>query len=113
VVEDMPTLGELIAQLRRELDAAQRDDPGNPIRFRVGPVELETTLAVTKGSEAGAGVVLKVLSLGAKRSTGDAETTRLKLVLTPIDRRTPNADLTVSAEDTEGDASGGGAGAGD
>lgn len=102
MAEDAPTLGELIIQLRRELDAAHRDDPRNPIRFKIGPIELETTLAVTKGSELGARVVLKVLSLGGKRSSGDTDTTRLKLVLTPTDRRSLG-ELTVSAKDTEGE----------
>lgn len=105
VGEGAPTLGELIVQLRRELDAAQRDDPQNPIRFKVGPIELETALEVTRGAELGAGVVLRVLSLGGKRSRGDTETTRLKLMLTPTDRRHASGDLTVAAEDTEGDRS--------
>jgi hypothetical protein len=99
--DDAITLGELIMQLRQELDAAQRDDPVHPIRFQVGPIELETTLSVTRAQAGKAGLVLKVLSLGGERSKGNTNTTRVHLVLTPTDLRSAGGDLTVSAEDTE------------
>ena|SRR5665213_4591666 len=97
------TLGELIMQLRRELDAAQRDDPENPIRFEVGPIELETTLSVTRAQQGQAGLVLKVLSLGGQRSKGSTDTTRVHLLLTPKDLRAIEEKLDVAAIDTEPD----------
>jgi hypothetical protein len=97
------TLGELIMQLRRELDAAQRDDPDHPIRFGVGPIGLETTLEVTRARKGNVGLVLRVLSLGGEKSSGDTATTRVKLVLTPSDRRAPGGDLRVGAKDSEPD----------
>jgi Trypsin-co-occurring domain 2 len=101
MANDDPTLGELIMQLRRELTAAQNDDPDNPIRFAVGPVELETTLAVTRATEGNVGFVLKVISLGGKRSDEDTNTTRVHLTLTPADVSKPDQSLYVSATDTE------------
>lgn len=97
------TLGELIMQLRRELDSAQDDDPANPIRFEVGPIELETTLSVTRADKVNGGLVLKVLSLGGERARGDTNTTRVHLVLTPTDRAAVDGKLTVAAKDTEPD----------
>jgi Trypsin-co-occurring domain 2 len=103
VAEQPPTLGELIMQLRRELGAAQADDPENPIRFGVGPVELETTLAVTRAQKGNVGLVLRVLSLGGEKSSGDTNTTRVRLTLTPTDHRSRTGKLEVAATDTEPD----------
>jgi Trypsin-co-occurring domain 2 len=103
MTNDEITLGDLIMQLRRELEAAQQDDPEHPIRFGVGPIELETTLSVTKAQEGDVGLVLKVLSLGGKRSSEGSNTTRVHLILTPTDSRSADQNLTVLARDTERD----------
>lgn len=45
---DAITLREQAMQLRRELEAVQRDDPAHRIGFRVGSIELEATPLATR-----------------------------------------------------------------
>jgi hypothetical protein len=103
--DDGPTLGELIMQLRRELSAAQRDDPTNPIRFRVGQIELDTSLEVSRAKQGNVGLVLKVLSMGGQRTSGTTNATRVHIVLTPTDLARSDGELYTAAEDTEADSS--------
>jgi hypothetical protein len=44
----MIELAEVIGELRRELQAAMNDGEGEQLRFELGPVELEATVAVEK-----------------------------------------------------------------
>lgn len=104
--EDGATLGELVTHLRRELDAAQRDDPANPARFGVDSIELEMTVSVSRGQKGTSGLRLQVLSTGAEHSTADAATMRVKLQLTPTERRAPTGELRVSALDIQPDTAG-------
>jgi hypothetical protein len=60
----MIELGEVVAELRRELQQAMDAGEGQPLRFELGPVELETTVAVEKGGGGGAKVRFWVLELG-------------------------------------------------
>ena len=68
----MIELAEVIVELRRELDRARATvDPGEKLRFELGPVELEATVAVEKKGGAGAKIRFWVVELG-----GDAEVAR-------------------------------------
>ena len=44
----MIELAEVIGELRRELQQAMHAGEGEPLRFELGPVELEATVAVEK-----------------------------------------------------------------
>lgn len=48
VVAERVELAQVIGQLRQELSAAMRDGEGKDLRFELGPVELELTVAVSK-----------------------------------------------------------------
>jgi hypothetical protein len=88
-------LAEFISALRAELAVAQQraaDDKDNPLKLRVGPIELELEIAYTveKSGELHGGVRAKfwVLEFGeaggkASLSAERARTQRLKLTLTP------------------------------
>jgi hypothetical protein len=45
---DRVKLAQVISQLRQELSATMRDGEGADLRFELGPVELELTVAVSK-----------------------------------------------------------------
>lgn len=76
-------LAELIGQLRSELTAAMYSGSGEDLRFELGPVELEATVAVEKGGGGGAKVRFWVIELGGDAKATQASTQRLKLALQP------------------------------
>ena len=41
-------MAQVISQLRQELSVAMREGEGEELRFELGPVELELTVAVSK-----------------------------------------------------------------
>ncbi|MGQ0717614.1 MAG: trypco2 family protein [Pseudonocardiales bacterium] len=55
-------LAQVIGQLRQELSAAMRDGEAEDLRFELGPVELELTVAVSK--EAGPNAKLTIVPQG-------------------------------------------------
>ncbi|HEX2807191.1 MAG TPA: trypco2 family protein [Kineosporiaceae bacterium] len=85
---DLPSLADTIAAVRRELAAALAEGQGKDIAFRSGPVELEFEMAVTWTGGGEAGVKLWVLTLGGKAEREAATTQRIKLTLQPIDPHT-------------------------
>jgi Trypsin-co-occurring domain 2 len=70
-------LAQVIGQLRRELSAAMRDGEGEDLRFELGPVELELTVAVSKETGPNAKVRFWVVELGA-----DAKVASQRITLT-------------------------------
>lgn len=60
----MIELSDVIGELRRELQQAMYTGEGEPLRFELGPVELEATVAVEKGGGGGAKVRFWVIELG-------------------------------------------------
>jgi Trypsin-co-occurring domain 2 len=64
----MIELAEVIRELRRELQQAMHVSGGEPLRFDLGPPELETTVAIEKGGSGGARVRFWVIDL-----SGDAK----------------------------------------
>ncbi|MCA1696088.1 MAG: hypothetical protein LC749_15935 [Actinobacteria bacterium] len=76
-------LAELIGQLRVELTEAMRAGEGADLRFELGPVELELTVAVEKEAKPGAKVRFWVVELGAEVRAASSSTQRIKLTLDP------------------------------
>jgi hypothetical protein len=76
-------LAELIDQLRTELSVAMRAGAGADLRFEIGPVDLEVTVAVTKEATPGAKVKFWVVELGTDAKLGSGTTQRIKLTLDP------------------------------
>jgi Trypsin-co-occurring domain 2 len=79
----MIELAEVIGELRRELQQAMTAGEGEPLRFELGPVELEATVAVEKGGGGGAKVRFWVIELGGDAKVGQTSTQRIKLALQP------------------------------
>jgi hypothetical protein len=75
----MIELTEVIGELRRELQEAINAGEGEQLRFELGPVELEATVAVEKGGGGG----VWVLELGGDAKAGQVSTHRVKLSLQP------------------------------
>jgi hypothetical protein len=76
-------LGEVISELRRELQQAMGAGEGQPLRFELGPVELEARVAIEKGGGGGAKVRFWVIELGGDAKITHSSTQRIKLVLQP------------------------------
>jgi hypothetical protein len=79
----MIELAEVIGELRRELQQAMDAGEGQPLRFELGPVELEATVAVEKGGGGGAKVRFWVVELGGDAKVAQSSTQRIKLALQP------------------------------
>jgi hypothetical protein len=103
--EEQPSLGQLIWLVRRELEWAYGVDAKNPLRFEVGPVELDVTVEATKTNKGGGGLDLKVMGVGASgdlsREGVRGTTSRVHVVLTPRDTRRAGGKYEISAVDTE------------
>jgi hypothetical protein len=76
-------LAELIGELRIELTEAMHAGEGADLRFELGPVELELTVAVGKETKPGGKVRFWVVEVGADVSAASSTTQRVKLVLDP------------------------------
>ena len=83
-----PSLADTIAAVRRELSSALAAEPGQPVQFRAGPVELEFEIAVTCTGSGQAAVHLSVLTLGGQSGPARATTQRIKVTLQPLDPAT-------------------------
>ncbi len=79
----MIELGEVINELRRELQDAINKGEGQPLRFELGPIELEAIVAVEKGGGGGAKVRFWVIELGGDAKLTQSSTQRIKLALQP------------------------------
>ena len=81
--EVMIELADVIADLRDELDVARRRGFGEDLRFELGPVELEVSVAVQKDAGGNAKVKFWVVELGADGKVSSTATQRIKLTLNP------------------------------
>jgi Trypsin-co-occurring domain 2 len=79
----MIELAEVIGELRRELQKAMNAGKGEQLRFELGPVELEATVVVEKGTGVGAKVRFWVVEAGGDAKVGQVSTQRVKLSLDP------------------------------
>ncbi|GAA4105582.1 trypco2 family protein [Actinomadura miaoliensis] len=79
----MIELSTVIQQLRRELGAAVDAAASERLRFELGPIELEVTVAVTEEGGAQGKVKFWVVELGGDLKDTHATTQRIKLTLQP------------------------------
>ncbi|WP_330320861.1 hypothetical protein OG927_25910 [Streptomyces clavifer] len=77
-------LAETIDALRAELTTAMARGDGQPIRFELGPVNIELELAITREASGDGGLRFGVVSFGAAGRATDAKTHRLALTLNPV-----------------------------
>ncbi|MDQ3150272.1 MAG: hypothetical protein M3R63_00605 [Actinomycetota bacterium] len=76
-------LAQVISRLRQELSAAMREGEGEDLRFELGPVELELTVAVSREAGPNAKVRFWVVELGADGKVASQATQRITLTLDP------------------------------
>jgi hypothetical protein len=86
--EAFPELAEAIAAVREQLTRAQKEGAGAGLRFRVGPVELEFDMVMSRTAGGEGGLKVYVLTLGAKGESTSGSTHRIKVTLQPIDPAT-------------------------
>ncbi|MEU9476767.1 trypco2 family protein [Streptomyces sp. NPDC048191] len=79
----MIELSDMIRELRGQLTTALADGDGRLVRFELGPVEVEATVAVTREAGADTKVRLWVVDASANDKYSQAQTQRIKLTLTP------------------------------
>lgn len=91
-------LAQVIGQLREELTAAMRDGEGADLRFELGPVEVELTVAVSTEVGPNAKVRFWVIELGADAKASSQATQRIKLTLDPRRRGVAGKPLISGAE---------------
>ncbi|MGW1685155.1 trypco2 family protein [Streptomyces albidoflavus] len=79
----MIELSELVRQLRQELYASMGDGSTTPLRFELGPVEIEATVAVDREAGASGKVRFLVVEAGGTGKQNTSQTQRIKLTLQP------------------------------
>lgn len=79
----MIELASVIRDLRVELEQAVAAADGAALRFELGPIELEVSLALAREASAGAKVQFWVVQAGADGKIDSTDTQRVKLILTP------------------------------
>ncbi|WP_063909999.1 trypco2 family protein [Herbidospora yilanensis] len=79
----MIELAQVVMGLRAELNRALADGADEELRFGVGPIELEVTVAVTREVSAGGKVKIWVVEANGTGKLGDVTTQRIKLTLDP------------------------------
>lgn len=79
----MIELADVISELRDELDRARLSAEGSALRFGLGPVELEVTVALDREGEAGGKVRFWVAEVGMDSKVASTSTQRIKLTLQP------------------------------
>jgi Trypsin-co-occurring domain 2 len=96
-------LAELITQLRAELTEAMDSGEGSDLRFEIGPVELELTVAVDKEAKPGAKVRFWVIELGTDVKRASSSMQRIKLTLDPRRAGDPDRRPLISGEEKVGE----------
>jgi Trypsin-co-occurring domain 2 len=91
-------LAQVISQLRQELSAAMREGEEEELRFELGPVGLELTVAVSKEAGPTAKVRFWVVELGADAKVSSQATQRITLTLDPRRRGVPGKPLIYGSE---------------
>nr|WP_274598953.1 trypco2 family protein [Streptomyces albus] len=78
-------MADAVKGVRSELNAALADGQDDPIRFELGPVELEFSVDVRKDDKAAGGVKVWVLRADGEKSSGHTTAGRLHVTLNPVD----------------------------
>lgn len=79
----MVELAELVADLRDELTRAVARANPDGLRFELGPVELEVSVAIAKEAKPGARVKFWVVEAGAEATVNHTATQKIILTLQP------------------------------
>src|SRR5689334_10552798 len=80
---DLIELADVIGDLRAELDRARLAADGSELRFGLGPVELEVTVALDREGKTGGKVKFWVAEVNAEGKLSSTSTQRIKLTLNP------------------------------
>ena len=81
-------LSAAVRAIRRELLAAAQEGADEPVRFEVGPIEMEFTVELTAEAGVNGGVRAWVLNAGAEAKASRGSTHRVCFTLTPKDATT-------------------------
>jgi hypothetical protein len=95
-------LAEMIGQLRAELAMAMSEGEGADLRFELGPVDLELTVAVSKEGSASGKVRFWVVDTSADVKGSAMTTQKIKLQLDPRRTGRPGKPL-ISGEAVPGE----------
>ena len=79
----MIELASVVRDLRDELERAVVAGEGEALRFELGPIELELSVAIEVGAQAGAKARFWVVEMESHGSLDRASTQRIKLTLSP------------------------------
>jgi hypothetical protein len=96
-------LAELIGRLRSELTEAMTSGENAELKFELGPVELELTVAVEKEAKPGAKVKFWVVEAGADTRAAKTTTQKIKLVLDPRRASQPDRRPQISGNEQPGE----------
>ena len=77
-------MAELIGDLRGELTRAVAEADPDGLRFELGPVGLEVSVAVAKEAKPGAKVKFFVVELGVDAAVSHTATQKITLTLQPV-----------------------------
>ncbi|MET9445312.1 trypco2 family protein [Streptomyces sp. NPDC006610] len=101
----MIELSDMIRELRSQLAASLADGAGEAVRFEVGPVEIEATVAVGREAGANARVRLWVVDAGADGKYTHAQTQTVRVTLTPkvVEGDGPPRSALVSGDEAAGE----------
>lgn len=79
----MIELAVMVRELREQLNRAMAEPGAGPIRFELGAVEVEATVAVDRGGGVGGKVNFWVVEASGDASLTDSRTHRITLTLQP------------------------------
>jgi Trypsin-co-occurring domain 2 len=96
-------LSTLIKRLRHEIETTWWEGQTSAIVFEVGSVEVEVNTQLQKDGKAEFGVKFLVVSAGGGGGLSTTDTQRIKLTLTPRDRRDPTQPLRIAGELKKGE----------
>ncbi|MET9406030.1 trypco2 family protein [Streptomyces sp. NPDC002935] len=77
-----------VRALRAQITEAAASDPDSDLRFQMGPIQLEFTVALTRDRTAKGGIKAWVVTADAERKRSMAHTHRVTLNLTPVSAAT-------------------------
>jgi hypothetical protein len=96
-------LSALIKELRQELSEAMRAGADEDLRFELGPVELELSVAVERSGGPNAKVRFWVVEVGGDAKVSSATAQKIKLTLDPQDTRHPDRKPLISGRSVPGE----------
>ncbi|MFB9467291.1 trypco2 family protein [Streptomyces cinereospinus] len=101
----MVELAEMIRELRQELNVALAGGGAGPVRFELGPVEIEATVAVGRTGGAGGKVRFWVVEAQGEGRVEATRTHRICLTLQPklVDPDGTRHDVLVSGDEADGE----------